>query len=48
MCFFFGGVLFAQTPVRSIFKLRISKFGVLVKQILTTRRWIVLAHRLIS
>ena len=34
--------------IRPIFKLRISKIGVWVKQILKRRRWIFLAHRLIS
>ena len=34
--------------LRPIFKLRISKFGVWVKRILTSRRWVFLAHRLIS
>ena len=34
--------------VRPIFKLRISKFGVWVNQILKRRRWIFLMHRLIS
>ena len=33
--------------IRSIFKLRISKFGVWVKQILKQRRWAFLAHRLL-
>ena len=34
--------------IRPIFKLRISKFGVWVKQILKRRRWAFLVHRLIS
>ena len=33
--------------VPSIFKLRISKFGVWVKRIIKRRRWIFLARRLI-
>ena len=34
--------------VRPIFELRISDFGIWVKQILKRRRWAFLAHRLIS
>ena len=32
--------------IRPMFKLRISKFGVWVKQVFKRRRWIFLAHRL--
>ena len=35
-------------PLLAIFKLRISKFGVWVNRILTSRRWAFLAHRLFS
>ena len=38
----------AKSHIRPIFKLRISKSGVWVKQILERRRWIFLVHRLIS
>ena len=43
-------VLVACAPprLRPIFKLRISEFGVWVKQILKRRRWAFLARRLIS
>ena len=42
------GGLGVNRLLRSIFKLRVSKFGVWAKQILTSRRWAFLAHRLIS
>ena len=40
--------IIAGTPLRSIFKLRIYDFEFRVKQTLKRRRWIFLAHRLIS
>ena len=44
----FGRVASMREALRSIFKLRISKCWVRVKQTLKRRRWIVLVHRLIS
>ena len=37
-----------RSALRSIFKLRISEFGVCVRRTLKRRRWVFLVHRLIS